>query len=79
MNKRLGVTFERIHNDGKVFQSELDHLVTNCPDEIKDCGTLTSDASPDHRVIFAEIYFDKPKPEKKTIVSRDIRGIKKIR
>ena len=77
MNKRLGVTFERIHNDGKVFQSELDHLVTNCPDEIKDCGTLTSDASPDHRVIFAEIYFDKPRPEKKTIVSRDIRGIKK--
>ena len=77
MNKRLGVTFERIHNDGKVFQSELDHLVTNCPDEIKDCGTLTSDASPDHRVIFAEIYFDKPRPEKKTIVSRDIRGIRK--
>ena len=77
INKRLGVTFERIHNDGTVIQSELDHLVTNCPDEIKDCGTFTSDASPDHRVIYAEIFFNKAKPEKKKIVSRDLRGIRK--
>ena len=75
-NKRLGITFERIHEDGTVIQSELDHLVTNCPDEIKDYGTLIFDKS-DHRVIFAEIYFDKQKAEKKTVVTRDLRAIRK--
>ena len=62
--KRFGITFERIHTSGKLIQSEVDHLITNCPDEIKDFETFPFDDS-DHKGIMAEICFEIIKPEKK--------------
>ena len=62
-HKRMGVTFERVLKDGTLIQSELDHLITSCPDEIKEFGAFPFDNS-DHKGIMAEILFEKPKPEK---------------
>ena len=64
--KRFGITYERIHKSGKLIQSEIDHLITNCPDEIKEFETFPFDDS-DHKGIMAEIFFEKTKPEKKSV------------
>ena len=43
---RMGITFSRIKENGTVVESELDHLLTNCPDEVTEYGTRDS-----HRVL----------------------------
>ena len=74
--KRMGTTFERVHMDGRIIQSEIDHLILNCPNEVKEFGTFPFDSS-DHKGIMAEINFETSKPEKKTVTSRDLRNVRK--
>ena len=73
---RMGITFSRIKENGTVVESELDHLLTNCPDEVTEYGTRDFDSS-DHKIIMAEVCFEKPKTTKKTITARDMGKIRK--
>ena len=73
---RMGITFSRALEDGTTIESELDYLLTNCPDEVTDYGTMEFDLS-DHKIIMAEVCFEKTKPEKKTVVMRDLREVRK--
>ena len=73
---RMGITFSRTLEDGTVIESELDHLLTNCPDDVTDYGTVDFDSS-DHKIIMAEVCFEKTKPIKKTVVARDLRKVRK--
>ena len=72
---RMGITFQRKHEDGKIIESELDHLLTNCPDEVKEHKPDDFDNS-DHKIIMAEIYFGKTKEKKKSVVTRDLREVR---
>ena len=53
---RMGITRERFLADGKVEESELDHILTNKSKSVIDHGTVVFDQS-DHKAIIAEIIY----------------------
>ena len=73
---RMGMTFSRTFENGTEVKSELDHLLTNCPDEFTEYGTIEFDSS-DHKIIMAEVCFERTKPGNKKIIARDLRGVRK--
>ena len=73
---RMGTTFRRIQQNGVVKESELDHLLTTCPQKVIRHGAEEFGAS-DHHCIMAEIEFGLQKQDPVKRTSRDLRRIRK--
>ena len=73
---RMGITFRRVLQNGTVIESELDHLLTTCPQKVVKHRVEDFSHASDHDAILAEIEFNrqKQKPVKKT--ARDLRRLR---
>ena len=63
----FGITHQRIHRDGKIIESAIDHCTTNKPELINDYHSLDINYSPDphaqiHKSAHTNIYTHKHKP-----------------
>ena len=75
----FGITFKRIHRDGKVIESAIDHCILNKPELINDYFKINVDYSPDHSGIIMDTQIGIPKNHKgQTLLRRDLRKIRQF-
>ena len=72
----FGITFQRVHQDGKIIQSALDHIIMNKPDQVNDYFKTGLSYS-DHSGIILDIQAGISKNRKGLI--RKVRDLRKFR
>ena len=72
----FGITFQRVHQDGKIIQSALDHIIMNKPDQVNDYFKTGLSYS-DHSGIILDIQAGISKNRKGLI--RKVRDLRKVR
>lgn len=71
----MGTTFQRIHQNGRVVESEIDHLLANSQELVARHGKLDFPAS-DHWAICADLRFGVKRQEKISKTGRDMRMVR---
>ena len=71
----FGITWRRVHADGRILESAIDHAATNKPEAIDNHFTVEIDYS-DHELISLDLNVNVQKRSQEPIRSRDLRKLR---